>query len=295
MLFKYIAKIFRKIAMLNLKVFQEEEKQPIIARKISNIDKPLQLHFHENYEISYIIRGGHQYLVDGHIYTIEDHDLFLIGSNQIHTASSLPDTVMERYMAKFRSEVTTPFMGICDLTYPFRLKLHKISVPVECRKELSDLFANLIRARLGKSYAEEVLRLYDLLVYVGELSKNRGIPSDHLSRSRSGVIAGLIGFIHSHLEEDLTLEKLADQALMSKYHLSRVFKAEIGTTIHQYILAARVALASRLLEQGGHLNEIYVKSGFGSYAHFIYSFRKIKGISPLRYQKAHQKNGTSFI
>ena len=42
-------------------------------------------------------------------------------------------------------------------------------------------------------------------------------------------------YIDEHLSEDLSLERLAAELLLSKYHIAHVFKDEIGMSIHQYI------------------------------------------------------------
>ena len=52
----------------------------------------------------------------------------------------------------------------------------------------------------------------------------------------------------AHLDEDLSVARLAEVALMSPRHFARRFRAVTGSTPHQWILTQRLGLARRLLE-----------------------------------------------
>ena len=41
--------------------------------------------------------------------------------------------------------------------------------------------------------------------------------------------------VEEHIEEDLSLDKLADEFFISKYHIAHIFKENLGMSIHQYI------------------------------------------------------------
>ncbi len=43
-------------------------------------------------------------------------------------------------------------------------------------------------------------------------------------------------YIEEHLDEELTLEKLAGEFFVSKYYIAHIFKENIGLSIHQYIM-----------------------------------------------------------
>ena len=52
----------------------------------------------------------------------------------------------------------------------------------------------------------------------------------------------LIRYIENHIEQDLSLELLAREFFVSKYHIAHVFKDNLGMSIHQHITKKRLEL-----------------------------------------------------
>ena len=64
------------------------------------------------------------------------------------------------------------------------------------------------------------------------------------------VVDGVLSYINEHYSEALTLDALAERFFISKYHLLRKFEAQVGTTVHRYILQKRLLNAKQLLAGG---------------------------------------------
>ncbi len=67
---------------------------------------------------------------------------------------------------------------------------------------------------------------------------NRTVYEQHHPLTRKAQLSlyeQLCFYIDEHLSEDLSLERLAAELFVSKYHIAHVFKDEIGMSIHQYI------------------------------------------------------------
>jgi AraC family transcriptional regulator len=91
--------------------------------------------------------------------------------------------------------------------------------------------------------------------------------------------------MESHLNESLSVRKLAGLAKMSPYHFGRLFKQSTGLSPHQYLLQLRIAKAKELLEDRGlSLAEISSRLGFASRAHFTTVFRKRVGTPPKEFR-----------
>src|SRR5689334_13363802 len=54
-------------------------------------------------------------------------------------------------------------------------------------------------------------------------------------------------FLDAHLDEPLTLDEIARQAHLSKFHFLRLFKATYHETPHRYLRRRRLEAARRLL------------------------------------------------
>lgn len=89
------------------------------------------------------------------------------------------------------------------------------------------------------------------------------------------------GYIDIHFAEELTLETLAHRFFVSKEHLSRAFKAHVGTGVTDYITARRMAFAEALLREGGaSIKQAAKLAGYEDLAYFYRVFKKRFGIAP---------------
>jgi len=94
----------------------------------------------------------------------------------------------------------------------------------------------------------------------------------------------VVEFIQSHLDEDVSLLALAEQANVSPFHFARQFRATVGVTPHQFVLHQRVQRSIRLIEAGRlPLAQIAVECGFHDQPHFTRTFRKVVGTTPATY------------
>ncbi len=93
-------------------------------------------------------------------------------------------------------------------------------------------------------------------------------------------------FIHDNLDQNLSFDAVARIAGVSALRLRAAFKATIGQTPHQYMLACRIARAQELLAAGKMpLCEIAYACGFASQSHMTDVFRQKLGVTPGRYRK----------
>ncbi|MCG8306642.1 MAG: AraC family transcriptional regulator [Cytophagales bacterium] len=273
--------------MRNLHIINEEELKPLVVAKLNNIDKPIRLHFHQNYEISFILEGGHEYHIGHKTYSINDFDLFVVNKNQVHTASSLPGKPMTRFSVKFLPSLVQPFFDSADLLSLFneagRRHSNKIIIPQDRREWLIAQFEKMLDQ---SAYAWEVKRkliLCEIIIFLNKTIKNKfDFPENHQDPSPFNE---LIDFIISNIATDLSLDQLARFAGISKYHLARQFKERFGISIYQYILTQRIGKAVLLLEKGKNINEISDLTGFNTYSNFIAAFKKIKGLPPLQFKR----------
>ncbi len=117
--------------------------------------------------------------------------------------------------------------------------------------------------------------------------------ADHTATLRPiGREGGLVRKVVERLEEDLvadvTLNELADQASVSRFHLLRAFKRELGVTPNTFRLCRRVGRARQLLAGAGKgsrsLAEVAVECGFADQAHFTRAFKSVVGVPPGQYR-----------
>lgn len=100
------------------------------------------------------------------------------------------------------------------------------------------------------------------------------------------TLGPLLTWITENLTEDLGVERLAKQHHMSERTFARRFRAETGTTPHQWVTTQRVRAAEELLEHTDHPIEwIASEVGFGNAATLRHHFGRVRGVSPLQYRR----------
>jgi len=86
--------------------------------------------------------------------------------------------------------------------------------------------------------------------------------------------------IKDSLDSNFTLDELASNSNLSKYHFLRVFKQEFGMTPHNFIVNQRVNKAYELIKNGTSISQASLEVGFNDQSHLSRNFKKIYGYTP---------------
>ncbi|MGB2087856.1 MAG: AraC family transcriptional regulator [Psychroflexus salarius] len=101
----------------------------------------------------------------------------------------------------------------------------------------------------------------------------------------------VIQYIEEHLNENLSVETLANKAYMSTSSFYRKFKSYFGETPVDYVNKKRLELAKTLIKSSSqNINDICATCGFNSSAYFSRIFKKNVGLSPNQFRKTHSKS-----
>jgi AraC-like DNA-binding protein len=92
--------------------------------------------------------------------------------------------------------------------------------------------------------------------------------------------------MHERPTHPWTIANLAKEAALSRSVFFERFRRAIGVAPMEYLLAWRMAMAKRLLQQGNRkLAEIAAQVGYGSAATFSIAFSRHVGMSPTAYER----------
>lgn len=93
-------------------------------------------------------------------------------------------------------------------------------------------------------------------------------------------------YIEAHLDEDLSLEQLAQAAMYSPWYAYRLFRAHTGLTVSDYIRKLRLSRSAQRLKRGdAHVADAACALGFGSADGFTRAFRREFGCNPAQYAR----------
>ncbi|MDO5132931.1 MAG: AraC family transcriptional regulator [Eubacteriales bacterium] len=94
-----------------------------------------------------------------------------------------------------------------------------------------------------------------------------------------------LNHINRYYSEPIDLDEMAKLCMISKPHLIRCFKKELGCTPHDYLLDYRLRQAKELLVSSSRtVEEIAEECGFNSISHFSRAFKGRIGMSPSEYR-----------
>ncbi len=140
------------------------------------------------------------------------------------------------------------------------------------------------------SAADSVEKEAALVAFIGDLhvALRPGAVGESLSApaTASRRVARLKTLLHDRHAERLPLAELARAAGMSRYHLIRAFRAEVGMTPHAYQLDIRINHARSLLRHGGAPAEVAQQLGFADQSHFQRAFKQRVALTPRAYQRS---------
>ncbi|GGI65274.1 AraC family transcriptional regulator [Enterococcus alcedinis] len=254
-----------------------------------NHGPPVELHVHNYYEIYLFMDGNVQFFIDNQSLILKPGDLILIRNDQIHGPKPLGKSMYERYIIhlprKLIIELSSKKTNLLVCFDPEK-KHSLIHLTSPAREKLISLFDQLTAIYKSLDYGEDVLTnslLTQILVLINQqfFHAPKIVPTNHFS----DIIQKMLNYIQENITLDISLTSLEEQFGLSGFHLNRLFKKEVGSTIYQYILLSRISLAKQLLETHSNVTEVCFLSGFNDYANFIRTFKKITGLAPKQYAK----------
>ena len=92
-------------------------------------------------------------------------------------------------------------------------------------------------------------------------------------------------FIDDNYANNLSLDDIAGEAFISKFHFIRLFKIYYGITPHQHLKRVRVAAAKQLLQSGMPVAAVCYEVGFESVPSFTKLFKTLTGTTPFAWQQ----------
>jgi AraC family transcriptional regulator len=105
-----------------------------------------------------------------------------------------------------------------------------------------------------------------------------GLGSARLRRIRE--------LVHAKMENDLSLDELAESVGLSTAHFARMFRKSTGETPHQFVLRQRLERAKAMLrDPNARVLDVAVACGFKTQQHFAQAFRDIWGVSPTEFRQ----------
>jgi AraC-like DNA-binding protein/quercetin dioxygenase-like cupin family protein len=245
---------------------------------------------HPGLEIAWCEQGRADYTIAGRHFVVEPGEAMVVPANIEHVTEIKPGTSARSIHLPTATVVAVEDAICLELREP-------VVVPGGAGRPsaLTTLGSLLSREvdgeREGKALAIEALTD---AVLVEALRAGR--PSNEVGagpqpegggRPKDGRVRRAVEMIHAHYSEPIGIDELAKAAGMSRFHFSRLFRAQTGKSPYRYLLDFRMRRAAHLL-RSRHcgVTQAAYSVGCSDLGRFGRMFRDAHGVRPSEYARA---------
>lgn len=252
------------------------------------------LHHHDFYEIYMLLKGQVAYTVENHLYNMQPGDIMLVSPLELHQARIAAGKDAYERIVLWVSTDHLRYLssGETDLSQCFAAgHANLLRLPAGDSAHLRRELERLGSLHASTDYGSDLLSkasLTRIMVELNRAAMNEGVNGDWHSDQ---VVDGVVAYINDHFSESLTLDDLAERFFISKYHLLRKFDAQVGTTVHRYLLQKRLLIAKQQISGGVSPSQASLNCGFSDYANFYRAFRREYGVTPRQYAQVSGESG----
>ncbi len=253
-------------------------------------------HWHPEIELTWVVSGQIEYLVNDKKYLLTDGEGLFCNSNSLHSGymvdqkdcSYLSVTFHPRFIYGYENSLLqTRYVDFITANEGWHsLKLQKdVDWHQETVRQIQDIY------RMSKDPSPDYeLRVHLILTgiwlnlyrYYRSLPASEQQPQKHLARLKE-----ILSYIQDHYTQEITLDEIADHVNICKSECCRFFKKYMKMTIFEYILFLRIQNSLPLLRAGESVTRIAGLTGFSTSAYYGQIFKRYMGCSPSRYRKEH--------
>lgn len=252
------------------------------------------LHWHDDFEIIYCMKGQIQITLWGQAHVLHDKDLIVILPHAVHSIEQNSSKGGEYFNIMFHASL---FKGTeedpCYAKYvlPF-LKGEKT---MDCFYPAGSPFNQTVAPGILSMYAhrEESYSTYELCIksnlflLLHHMNQNSTTTSDNcflqLSYSR---LKKALYYIQESYDHDISICEIASQCGFSESHFMKLFKELTGMSFKAYLVSYRLELAAKQLSETNlKVIDIAGNCGFHNQSYFTRAFSKKYSQTPLMYRK----------
>lgn len=232
------------------------------------------LHWHEFYEIEYVVSGHASEIINGSEYEVAPGFAVLITPADLHSYQNVrKEDSLTIYNVKFSPYLLPPEL---------QKMLNGISEPL-CGicPEIGPIFGKLLTEYNNRSFGREQF----IISAITQICILLFRCCEQVSRSTNDPEHKMVMYIREHYLEPISAKSVAECFHLSPNYFSEFFKKHTGIGFSAYVKKLRLKFAAKLLLTSDMtVNEVAVRSGFNSMTYFFNSFKSAYGMPPEQFR-----------
>ena len=258
------------------------------------------IHRHDYYEIYFFLEGNLSYQIGKNEYPLKYGDVCLIPPGVFHRPQFLSADHPYRRIVLWLSpgyfkklQEKQPDIFYC-FDYSDKISRHHFSCDFSTAQILFNKLIEIIEEHQRvAAFHQPMIDCYisSLLLSINRVVYQLEQPASIVKQTF--LFSNICEYINAHLDEDLSLDALAREFYVSKYHISHVFKDNMGLSVHQYLQKKRLDASKNSILSGMPLHEVASAFGFKDYTSFFRAFKKEFKMAPKEFKEAYSLTGSN--
>lgn len=241
------------------------------------------------YGISFMVSGDRLIYSPDFTAIAKAGDIVFIPKGVYRRTTYISHAPYERVLLKFTDSMIEDLLEITgQKTYDELCHRHVISLSEETAKNIYAILLEMEREWANyNEYSELLLKGLLHRLIIACIREEDSVLANHMhTKNKQTYLLDAIQHIKTHLRENPSLNQTARAIHISPSYLSKLFVNHLHTPYSAFVLNEKIICAQKLLvETDLNMTEIATESGFTGNAYFSDCFKRIAGVSPLKFRK----------
>lgn len=262
------------------KMWKPIKHEGVILSKTTFNDSGFDKHIHEEFAIGVLLNGEMSGFIDGSTKSVNKKSIMTINPDTAHSNNSFNHNIYSQSAINIDPTYLTNL-----LKENFSSKQIYFKTGLFENEELANEFISLMI-----SFEKDELTTLDyecrLIEVINKILLANTSVQEKNNLTKHGIaINRAKEFMQDNLNMNITLDDIANELDLSKYHFLRLFKKHTHFSPHVYLMFKRLEQAKKLLQQGNNIIDVVYTCGFTDQSHLNKHFKAYVGLTPKVYQE----------
>jgi AraC-like DNA-binding protein len=239
-------------------------------------------------ELIFLMNGLLKITYNNHCNVVAPGEIGLLPADCLHREEFSDKINLETFFIHFNWKHQKEFFSVVNsinlkkLSPGTRFEVHTI---INSLRSITNLNGN------NRLLAQARLNLLLTIIYCDIRTISGSIEQQEFAK-RQQLVKRAKSYMNANFSKNISLDDIAEYLKVSKFYVSRIFKAETNMSLFEYLNDYRMRVALQLLREGRlYISEIAESTGFSNRKYFSNVFKKFYGKPPTKF--VAKKNSTN--